>query len=364
MKLIVSLALVLFLSNISYCQTFKRATITYKDQSTEKESIYIDYNKSLIYKVSLTRKPLFFSDVDKLEIDGKAFTKITINGTKYFAHQITKGSSTLYDITSGRYLIDSNVSESKLIDFKIDRSKISGKLSVLFNDCNEVRDFLFSKKFFSEKDLVAAVSKYNSCNYEEYIPTELQVKKANISRNDKVAFYAGVGMGVNSIAFEKGGEKEGLLSTYLQVGVQGFPGSSPDKENNFSINAVIQYWLSPQNDFQNTFITRDIKINSLRLMIGSEYAFIKKSSLKPFIGFNLGISSDTYTGNLGLADININKGHFLYGIKTGLNYYLESSKMALVFNYLPETRSNVRPRTSPSLIVYNSIYSLSLNYHF
>jgi len=364
MKFVASLFFLLFFCTSSFCQKFEKAIITYSDQSTEKESIYIDYNKSLIYKVSLNRKPLFFSDVSMLEIGGQAYIKTSFDGKKYFAFQMLTGNSTLYNITGSRYLIDSNVSETKLIDFNIDPSKISGKLSFLYNDCNEIRDFLFQKSNFSENDLANVVSRYNSCNYEEYKPTDLQVKKANRSRNDKVSFYVGAGLGLNSIKFEKEGQKDELSSTYIQLGIQGFPGFSPNKENNFSISAELQYWISPQKDFQNTSVTRDVKINSLRLMVGSEYAFFKGSRLKPIIGFNLGISSDTYSGALGLNDIDINKGHFLYGVKTGLNYYLESSKIAIVLNYLPETKTNVRPRTSPSLIVYNSIYSLGLNYHF
>lgn len=292
------------------------------------------------------------------------YAKTSIGGANYYAFQITKGNSSVYGITGEKYLVNSNNSQARIVDLNQKSNKLGGTLSVIYSDCLKVRELIANSSNINESELKTIAETYNTCEYKAYEPTLDEVLNANKSRNDKVAFFIGAGIGLSSVKFEENGESDGYASSFFQIGVQGFPAFSREKLNRLSFSAQLQYWLGARNDYTNTTFTRDYKVTSARLLIGTEYTFLTQKTLQPFLGLNLGISSDTYHGTLGGSEIKINKGNTLYGFTTGVNFQFDQSRLNVAATYFPETKTNVRTRVSPSLIVYNTTLSIGVNYFF
>lgn len=363
------LLILMFIPLFSFCQVYQTGTIKPKNGSAVKERVFINYDNEII---QWKKGKIPFRDVESFQIDDRIYTRTQIGKEGFFAFNLVSGNASLYDIAGNRYLVKSKNGVLKIIDLNNEKGKNIGTLSILLGDCNELRDFLWSQTTFDEEVLLSSINKYNSCKYGSFELTEKE--KANSNRDEKMSFYLGAGYGFNNIKFSEDANTQNMPSIQIHIGMLGFPRFSSKENNKFAISGELISSFGTQTDFQNTFLTRDIKINSIRLLVGAEYYFFSSKKINPFIGINGGLSSDTYKGIITrviidepiapLEKLKETRINAVFGFKAGLRFSTGSNHISVLANYFPERKKEVQEGLNRRLTVFRSTLALGVNYYF
>jgi len=292
---------------------------------------------------------------------------LLLTGFTVSAQQLVTGKATLEKIDKRVYTISKIDGISKTIDLD-SKNNIKGVLSVLFEDCSDIRDEIFATEYFDEKTLTEYTNSYNNCNYSGYTPTEKELDRVNSKKIDQVRFYGGVTIGLKNISFFDDSRTEVLNQYGATIGMMATPGFLGSLQGNlyFSFQATMSF--GGEKTFKYAPQPTSFSANTFRLMLGSEYYFNKNGKIKPFVGIGFGLTSDSYKGNVANAPFKINGGDPIWTPKIGLLYAISSSKdVGITFSYIPEYTNDLSfPNDNMiiPLIVRSSYYNFALNFYF
>ncbi|WP_299769876.1 outer membrane beta-barrel protein [uncultured Dokdonia sp.] len=360
----------IFISTTSIAQNYTKGSIATTSNETIKGRVLIDYETQKIsLKKDLKESSYTFSQVKSVTLGTTTLVKGDIDGTAYYTSNVVSGKGSLYKINDSQYLITGNNGKNVVINTDEKSSKTPGKLAVLFDDCNSIRALLNNEDNFNAPALRKIVEIYNTCDYGIYTPTKKEVKNATLHNTDQASFFAGIGAGLNNVRFFDNNNSESLASVQVQAGVIASPSFFGRIQGNLFITLEGSANFSGEKDFDtNTSETTSFRINSYRAFLGLEYLFNKTGKIKPFAGFSIGVTSDSFEGNVDGFNFDITGGNPILAPKIGVRLQLPNQKhIGITFTYVSEYENNLSfpvNNTVIPLIVNNENVTLSLNYYF
>lgn len=363
----------IFISTTSIAQNYTKGSIVTTSNETIKGRVLIDYKTQKIsLKKDLKESSYNFNQINTITLGTTTLTKKDIDGTTYYVSSIVSGRGSLYKINDTQYLVTGNKTKNAIINTDEKSSKTPGILAILFDDCNSIRVLLNNEDNFNAPALRKIVEAYNVCDYSSYAPTEKEVKNATLHNTDQASFFAGIGTGLNNVSFFDSDNTEALASIQLQAGVIASPSFFGRIQGNLFVTLEGNASFSGENDFNNNNnnITEatSFRVNSYRAFLGLEYLFNKTGKIKPFAGLSIGVTSDSFKGNVAGFDFDITGGNTLLVPRVGARLQLPNQKhIGLTLAYLSEYENNLSFPVNDAvipLIVNNKNFTLSLNYYF
>tara|TARA_B100000809_G_C15138598_1_gene531858 strand:+ start:1831 stop:2937 length:1107 start_codon:yes stop_codon:yes gene_type:complete len=368
MKLLYTLiAVSIFTVNIAVAQNYHSGTITTNKEQTFEGRVSIDNDsKKVFYKKSEDSDIYNFSTIKNVTIGDVNYTNTTFNNEEYLATTLVSGKASLYELRNDNFLII-NESNGQKFNLKNNKQQIPGILSLLFNDCNPVRDDINKTERFSGKTLISLTNSYNNCEYGTYVPTETEINKANTYNTDTFRFYAALLGSFNSTKVNNY-DSNSSNGFGLGLGLAASPSFMGKLQGNIYIDFDLSMIFSGDNDFNNGLIPLNYKVNSYRLSLGLEYVFNKEGILSPFLGIGYGYTSDYYNGYIGAIDFKDHNQNYFFLPKTGVLYKLKNKKhIGLTISYISEYENNlsfIYNEVYNPLLIKNSFVTIGLNYYF
>ncbi len=360
----------IFTISTTIAQTFTKGSIATSSNESIKGRVLIDYDtEKITLKKDLKTTTYSFDQVNTVTLGSTQLIKKDINGTSYYVSNIISGKGSLYKINDSQYLVTGNNDKNAIITTNKKSNTTSGILAILFDDCNSIRTTLNNEDNFNGPALRKIVDAYNSCDYSAYTPTEKEVKDAAKHNTDQASFFAGIGAGLNTITFFDNNDTETLASVQVQAGVITSPSFFGRLQGNLFVTLEGSANFSGEKDFNtNTSETTSFRVNSYRAFLGLEYLFNKKGKIKPFAGLSIGVTSDSFKGNIDDFNFDITGGNTILAPKIGARLQLPNQKhLGITFAYISEYENNLSfpvNNTVIPLVVNNENITLSLNYYF
>lgn len=241
-------------------------------------------------------------------------------------------------------------------------------LSVLFEDCNSIRESIQKTHSISETSLKSLVNEYNACVYGEYTPTEDEISKANNFNTDEYKFFVGAGVGIRNVSFFNLNSSENMSQFGFKLGVAATPSFLGNLKGNLYFNMEVSAHFGSEKDFSNSISPTSFTVNTYRLIFSTDYYFNKKGKLKPYFGVGIGMSGDYFEGNVAGNEFDINGGNPIWMPKAGIMYTLNNGKdISLTFDYIPEYDNDLSFPVGDEIIpldVNSSYINIGLNYYF
>lgn len=368
MKLIYTiLILSIFSFNITFAQNYNSGTITTYNQQSVDGRVSIDNNsKKILFKKNGKSDIYNFSNIINVTINDVNYSKISFENEEYLANTIASGEAILYKLTDDDFLI---INENKGQKFNLDNDKqqIPGILSLLFYNCNSIRDEINKTAVFSKNILIALTNSYNNCDYGTYVPTETEINRADTFNTDTFRFYAAIQGSLNNTNVNNYGSNNSN-GFGLGLGLASSPSFMGKLKGNIFIDFDFSMVISGDNDFKNGPIPLNYKVNSCRFSLGLEYVFNKEGKLSPFLGIGYGHTSDQYNGTLGSIDFKDQDQNFLFLPKAGILYKLKNEKhLGLTVSYISEYESNLSfffNEEVNDLVINTETITIGLSYYF
>lgn len=259
------------------------------------------------------------------------------------AQELVAGQATLTKIKNGVFEIKKEDGTVKKIDIRPNvEEHLQGQLSVLFNDCEKLRQSVFDMKLITESELIQAVKDYNNCNYTPFEPTEREVKRAADFQGDQYKLFANIGASLNRISYFNLDNYEGLTQAQLGFGLAATPGFVGTLQGNLYFTIEINAAFSGDKDFGNSPFNTNFKKNSYRGSLGTEYHFNKNGSFQPLIGVGVGLVQDRYNGYYDTYKIKQTEGSAFWIPKVGVLFSLDENKsLGLIVSYIPEYENDL-----------------------
>ena len=370
MKKSITLILLLLLNvTILTAQNFSKGSITLTNGSKLEGRIAIDNaKKAIVLKENYTSKTYGFNQIASATLNNRNLIKLTINESDYFGAAIVNGTAALYQISEDQYLVVTNDETSKIINLTDDRSKITGVLTVLFSDCNDMRTSLNKVDVYNESSLKRNVEAYNNCDYSAYAPTQKEIEAAATYNTDIASFYIGVGAGSSSITFFDRNDGESIISAQLQAGVIATPSFLGKLQSNLFFTLEGNAAFSGDSDFSNAPNTINFNVNTFRLLIGLEYQFNKEGQFKPYIGASVGAVANYYDGSIDGNDFDISGGNPIFVPRIGARYKLKNgSHLGATLSYITGYENDLTFPTETEIIpleIRVETFTFGLNYFF
>lgn len=364
------LIIVLMISNLGIAQRFTTGTATLQNNTVLAGKIRIDNNTSkVLVKNGSDIRSYNFSQINKVQIGKIAYNTITVDGTTYIASNLNELNSkaSLYKIGGNEYLISVN-EIYKNFNTKTEQHLIHGILSLIYNDCNEIRESIRKKELIKEKELVELTKQYNNCSYSYYAPTDKEIAEANKHNTDHATLYIGLGGNLNNVNFVNDGDTEGLSGGQLKIGVSGSPSFFGKIQNNLFAFLEASATFSKNKDFTNNNLPTSLSTNSYRFQFGLDYAFNKNGILKPFVGGSVGGHSDSFNGEIDTIPFDITGGNPITSIRLGTRFKLKNdSHIGVVLEYFTPYENDLTFRNEGAIIPLNvesENISIGVNYYF
>lgn len=353
----------------SLAQEYSRGELTLSNQTTLEGQMRLDYGLQKVFlKKSSTEREYDLATIERITLSKKDYEKRIIDNSIYFTRTLVEGRATLYQIGRDQYLIARENGVSRTLHTQTQQNTIPGILAVLFNDCNTIRTTLNNVDEYNASNLQRVTETYNSCSYEEFAPTEREVRNAARFNTDTANFYVGVGGGLTDVRFFDSPDGESLGSFQAQLGVIATPSFLGGQQGNIFFSLEAQAAFAGDQEYSN--VSRDVNfsINTYRVFLGAEYLFNKQGSFKPFIGIAAGLTSDTYNGSVDGNDFNITGGNPIAAPKLGFRYLLKNNKhIGLTVTYLTGYENDLTFPTQNEIIplaVDVQTLTIGLNYYF
>ncbi|MDG2052325.1 MAG: hypothetical protein P8J69_00910 [Flavobacteriaceae bacterium] len=368
MKLFYALiAFSIFIFNTAVAQNYHSGTITTNNQQTLEGRVSIDNDsKKVVYKKSGGSEIYNFTAIKNITIGAANYSKITFDNQEYLATTLVSGKASLYELRDDNFLI---VNENKVQKFnlEIDKQQIPGILSLLFNDCNSVRDDINKTAEFSANTLISLTNSYNNCEYGTYVPTETEINKANTYNTDIFRLYAALlGSFNNTKANDNGTNSSNGFG--FGFGLAASPSFMGKLQGNIYIDFDFSMIFSGDTSFKNGGVPLNYKVNSYRFSLGLEYIFNKKGVLSPFLGIGYGYTSDYYNGSIETINFKDHDQNYFFLPKVGVLYKLKNENhLGLTVSYISEYENDltfIYNESSNPLVIKNSFVTIGLNYYF
>lgn len=368
MKLFYTLiAFSIFTFNSAVAQNYHSGTITTNNEQTLEGRVSIDNDsKKVVYKKSGGSDIYNFTAIKNVTIGAANYSKITFDNQEYLATTLVSGKASLHELRDDNFLI---VNENKVQKFnvEIDKQQIPGILSLLFNDCNPVRDNINKTEEFSVNTLISLTNSYNNCEYGTYVPTETEINKANTYNTDTFRFYAALLGSFNNTKVNNY-DSNSSNGFGLGLGLAASPSFMGKLQGNIYIDFDLSMIFSGDNDFKNGEETLNYKVNSYRFSLGLEYVFNKEGMLSPFLGIGYGYTSDYYHGAIRTIDFKDHNQNYFFLPKAGVLYKLKNENhLGLTVSYISEYENDltfIYNESSNPLVIKNSFVAIGLNYYF
>ncbi|MFT4802225.1 MAG: hypothetical protein ACI93N_002002 [Flavobacteriaceae bacterium] len=357
----------LFTINSAIAQNYLSGTITTNNEQTVEGRISINNDsKKALFKKSGNSEIYNFTTIKNVTLGGANYTKITFDNEEYLATTLVSGKASLYELRDDDFLIV-NESNGQKFNLKNDKQQIPGILSLLFNDCNPVRDGINKTEEFSRKTLISLTNSYNNCEYGTYVPTETEINKANTYNTDTFRFYTAFLGSFNNTDVNDNGSNSST-GFGLGLGLAASPSFMGKLQGNIYIDFDLSMIFSGDNDFNNGLIPLNYKVNSFRLSLGLEYVFNKEGVLSPFLGIGYGYTSDYYNGSIGAIDFKDHDQNSYFLPKAGVLYKLKNENhLGLTVSYISEYENKlsfIYNEVYNPLVIKNSFVTIGLNYYF
>lgn len=370
MKKLILLTL-LFLSSVTLltAQSYTKGSITLSNGEKQEGRIAINYKQNVILvKNNYKAKTYTFNQVTSAEIRGEVFTKQQLGNNSYFASSLVRGKASLYQISDLEYLITNDDDFSKIINLDNRRSQITGILSVIFSDCNEIRTSLNNVDEYNKPRLIRNVKDYNNCSHSTFAPTAKEVEAAATHNTDAASFYVGAGVGSNAITFFDTGDSQSTVAAQFQLGVIASPSFLKRLQGNLYFSLEGNAAFAGDTDFSNAPRATNFKQTTFRLLVGLEYVFNKNSSFKPFIGVSAGPTSDTYEGSIDGNEFDITGGNPIFVPRIGARYKLKNGKhLGATFSYITGYENDLTFPTQEEVIpleINVEAFTFGLSFYF
>lgn len=369
MKLFYSIiAICLFSVNIAFAQYYHSGTITTNNQETLEGRVSIDnISKKVLFKKSGDSDVYNFSSIKNVSLSGVRYSVITFNNEEFLVNILASGKATLYNLTNGDFLIIDENNKGQIFNLTQDKQQIPGMLSLLFNDCNPVRDEINKTEEFSKKTLTKLTNSYNNCEYGSYVPTETEINKANTFNTDTFRFYAALQGSINNTIVNDY-DSNNSNGFGLGLGLAASPSFMGKLQGNIYIDFDYSMIFSGDSEFKNGPIPLNYKVNSYRVSFGLEYVFNKEGMLSPFLGIGYGYTFDHYNGTLGAVDFKDKDQNFFFLPKVGVLYKLKNEKhLGLTVSYISEYENDlsfIYNEVFNPFVIKNSFITIGLSYYF
>ncbi len=285
------------------------------------------------------------------------------------AQQLVTGKASLTRVGSGIYEIEKADGTSEKINIRPNEDQhVQGKLSVLFKDCQKLRQSVFDSKIVTEGKLVQVVEEYNRCNYSPFEPTEKEARQAEKYQGDKMNIFITVGAALNGISFFDSNDFENLFQGQAGVGIAATPGFVGSLQGNLFFTLELNGTISGDKDFSNSPFETHFKKYSQRAQLGVEYHFNKNASIKPLIGIGAGLARDHYDGSYQGYKLDQKQGSGYVIPKAGVLFSLDEKKsLGLIVSYIPEYENDlsfVANGEVVPLIINNRFINAGLYFYF
>lgn len=360
----------LALSTIASAQIFTKGTAILKNGQSLQGKLRIDNTANvLLVKNGFNLKSYNFDQVSSAQIAKKNYGLLTVDNTAYLAQQLNDNNvkASLYDLGDNEFLIKVN-DMFKSFNLKTDKAVIPGTLSLLFNDCNEIRETIEKEDSFSKQDLLNITNQYNNCSYSAYAPTNKEIKRANTHNTDRASFYVGAGANLNNISFFDQDETEGLVGAGLKLGVIASPSFLGNLQGNLFAFIEGSANFADDKDFSNNADPVNFSVNSFRVQLGLEYLFNKTGNIKPIIGIGFGATSDAFSGSIAGNSFDIDGGNPFIAPRLGARFKLKNEKhIGLMMEYITSYENDLTFPTQDAIIpleVGSQNIGVSINYYF
>ena len=365
-----SIILIIFLIciNLSVAQNYQSGLITTTKNISIKGKVLIDNDLKKVYlKNNGNQKDYNFKEIKSIFINKKLYSKINFNNEDYFTNLLVSGKTSLYQINKYIFLLI-NVTNQQKLNVIQDRQQIRGFLSLIFKDCNSIRDEINRTEEFSKKTLTELTILYNKCDYEAYKPTEKELSQAKTFNSDFFRFYGSLLVNINNNQINNNATNN-TNGFGVGIGLASSPSFMRNLKGNLFIDFDLSVIWSGADEFENE-IPLNLKQNSFRLSLGIKYIFNKEGVVLPFLGIGYGYSSDYYSGTIGSIDFKDHKQNFFFTPKVGVLYKFKNKKLlGITINYLTGFKNDLSFRygeelTYYPLVINQSSITLGLSYQF
>lgn len=368
---IISLSLILLcLGSFSLsAQNYKQGRLTKTDGTLVTGRIAIDNaSEEILIKENNTIQKLKFDQVQDLNIGDRTYSPAVVDGSNWMVHTLVSGTASLHHGGGDNYGVTKENGQAQSFSLSENNNRIAGILSVLFEDCNAIRETLYKQDEFSERSLVQYVSNYNTCSYSDYAPTDGEIARAKSFNTDTAQFYAGPGAGFGSVSFFDSNSTEGNTSFGINAGVTVSPSFLGTIQGNLHFYLEGSALFSGSTDFSNAGSPVDFKKQIFRAVIGTEYYFNKSGKINPFIGIGVGATSDSFDGSVAGDTFDITGGNTIYAPRAGVLFQLTNGKhVGVVVQYISEYENDLsfpKGEVIIPLMVNTRSLTVSLNYYF
>lgn len=268
------------------------------------------------------------------------------------AQELVSGKASLSRVNYGVYEIKID-SITKRLDIRSNSEKRNqGILSVLFKDCEEVRQSVFQISELTEGNLISTIRKYNSCNYTPFQLTEKEAERAANFQGDQLKLFAKLGVSLNQISFFDSGNTEPQTQGQIGFGIAATPGFLGDLQGNFYFTLEVDAAFSGDKVFNNSPPHTNFRKNSYRENLGIEYHFNTNGTFQPLIGLGVGLSQDHYSGNYGGYTIKESVGNGFINPKAGVLFSLDNKKsLGLILSYIPKQNDDLSFRNEEREVI-------------
>lgn len=365
-----TLIIALAISYLGVAQNFSSGTATLENGNSLTGKMEINNaTATLLVKNGLNIASYDLGRVSQAQIGNKTYNNLKIGEATYLASSLNENNSkaTLYKIGPNDYLISNN-STQKSFNTKTDQNIIPGILSLLYNDCNDIRATIEKKSRFKEEELIEITQQYNNCSYSDYAPTEREIAQASKHNTDKASIYGGIGGNLNNVSFRNNDDTEGLLGGQLRIGVIASPAFLNNLQGNlfFFLEGTANF--TGDKDFSNNTSPVNFSVNSYRAQLGFEYLFNKKGSLKPIIGVGFGATSDSFSGSILGNSFDIDGGNPFIAPRLGVRFKLKNDKhIGIMAEYISSYDNDLTFPTQDGIIpleVSSQNIGIGINYYF
>ena len=278
------------------------------------------------------------------------------------AQELVSGKAILTKESSGIYSIKV-AGQTKQIDIRPNKQEhVKGILSVLFKDCENLRQSVFDLPTIDEGTLVSSVEAYNKCTYSPYSPTEKEIEKADRFLSDQLKIFVNLGTSINQMRFVDGGSLETQVQGNAGIGLAASPGFLGSLQNNlyFTLDAGMAF--SGEKDFSNATYPTELRRNSFQSSLGTEYHFNKNGSFQPLIGFGLGLRQDYYKGRFNSYNINDHAGSAYIIPKTGILFNMNNNtSLGLLVDFIPRFTNDLYFKNDQGKVESFSISTYQIN---
>lgn len=253
------------------------------------------------------------------------------------AQELVSGKATLTKIKNGVYNIKID-SITKQLDIRPDFEKhIQGTLSVLFNDCEDLRQSVFQMSEITEGKLIFVMRKYNNCDYTPFQLTEKEAENAAKFQGDQLKLFAKLGMSLNQVSFFNNDNYESQAQGQIGFGIAATPGFLGSLQGNLFFTLEVEAAFSGDKEFDNSPLQTNFKKNSFKGSFGTEFHFNKSGSFQPLIGIGVGLTQDQYKGTYDVYNIKGTIGNAFVIPKAGVLFSLDDKKsLGLIVSCIPK----------------------------